>query len=361
MDSGGLNSATCEPCGPSLYVNMAVRAIRLGALFTESWIKTLLSARRKGPVILMYHRVIQEQSETLPPEPGMWVHTRTFEEQIDFLQDAFEIVPLNWLAKRLGKTKPLPEGTCAVTFDDGWLDTYTNALSPLSERGIPATLFIATGCVAGGQSPWTSDLWDALMALTGNDESSATPDWMPESLSNAARRITNCANLGLRRRLASVCLQMVKQLPRAEMTRSVDYFLRVSNWSPKDRQMLSWNEVMAMKNCGFDFGAHTRSHCILTGLQEAEIASEISNSKSDIEDVLGERVAAFSYPNGDMDATVRSAVIEAGFEFACGTVQAHVAEPLDLFALPRIGMHEGISSGLRSFSGPVLMARLGVL
>lgn len=65
---------------------------------------------------------------------------------------------------------------------------------------------------------------------------------------------------------------------------------------PPSSDCLIWNEVRELRRHGIQFGSHTVNHPKLVELQWPSIASEISDSKSDIEQHLGEPVTAFCYP-----------------------------------------------------------------
>jgi peptidoglycan/xylan/chitin deacetylase (PgdA/CDA1 family) len=61
-------------------------------------------------------------------------------------------------------------------------------------------------------------------------------------------------------------------------------------------EFLTWNEVRELRRHGIHFGSHTVNHPKLVELDWPEITSEISNSKSNIEQRLGEPVTTFCYP-----------------------------------------------------------------
>lgn len=66
----------------------------------------------------------------------------------------------------------------------------------------------------------------------------------------------------------------------------------------------------------FEVGAHTMSHCTLTGLPRKQAWEEISASKSWLEDTSGKPVTSFCYPRGKFDANVAGLVKKAGFSGA---------------------------------------------
>lgn len=121
----------------------------------------------------------------------------------------------------------------------------------------------------------------------------------------------------------------------------------VNDWSTDDalleRPLLSREQVAAMAAEGIEFGAHTRNHPRLTELSPAERAEELCGSREELERALGERVATFAYPYGDLDDDVVEAAREAGFEAAC-TVEPRLVSLLeDPLRIPRIEVRAGDS------------------
>ena len=63
-------------------------------------------------------------------------------------------------------------------------------------------------------------------------------------------------------------------------------------------------------------GSHSKSHIPLTSFNQEELKSEISGSKSYLEDLLGEEISMFSYPHGRFNSLVKDAVFKAGYKLA---------------------------------------------
>ena len=61
-------------------------------------------------------------------------------------------------------------------------------------------------------------------------------------------------------------------------------------------ECLTWKEVRELRQAGIEFGSHTVNHPRLVELGWPEIKSEISDSKSEVEQRLGAPVTAFCYP-----------------------------------------------------------------
>jgi peptidoglycan/xylan/chitin deacetylase (PgdA/CDA1 family) len=99
--------------------------------------------------------------------------------------------------------------------------------------------------------------------------------------------------------------------------------------------MLSWQEIREMHSCGIDFGAHTCTHRNLPGLAAGDIKREMAQPKAIIEDMLGEPVQSFAYPNGKYDARSREIAAQL-FACACADTLALVTSNSDAYALERI-------------------------
>ncbi len=66
----------------------------------------------------------------------------------------------------------------------------------------------------------------------------------------------------------------------------------------------------------FEIGSHTKSHVILTKVDQTKLNDELIGSKKTLEDKLGIKVTTLAYPNYMQNDIVRSAVKQAGYEGA---------------------------------------------
>jgi len=63
-------------------------------------------------------------------------------------------------------------------------------------------------------------------------------------------------------------------------------------------------------------GSHSKSHVPLTNCSQVKLKSEILESKSYLEDLLGEEISMFAYPHGRFNSMVKNEVFEAGYKLA---------------------------------------------
>jgi len=71
-----------------------------------------------------------------------------------------------------------------------------------------------------------------------------------------------------------------------------------------------------------EVGSHSCTHAHLTRIDRAAARREIRDSKTGLEQVLGQAVATLAYPYGESDPAVEELAREAGFEAAFATDRA---------------------------------------
>ena len=131
-------------------------------VWTGCWDRALwMWGQRGSTVILTYHRVVEKWDRTLDySQPGMVVTVPTFERQLSFLREHFDIVPFSSLLAVGNEDRPAARPRCVITFDDGWRDNYDLAFPILRQHDLPATIFLTTDFVgtdrATDQQKWTA-------------------------------------------------------------------------------------------------------------------------------------------------------------------------------------------------------------
>ena len=113
-------------------------------------------SRWNAPVslVLAFHNVLPE-GVTSRGDRSLHLSISTFREIVDWLSEAFDLVPLDALFRESDESTGRPR--VAITFDDAYVGALSEAVPELERRGIPATIFAVTG-VNGGHTFW----WDAL-------------------------------------------------------------------------------------------------------------------------------------------------------------------------------------------------------
>ena len=88
------------------------------------------------------------------------------------------------------------------------------------------------------------------------------------------------------------------------------------NLAPKPVRHLSWSQIKELSEAGFEIGSHTLTHRDLTRLGRRDLSRELRDSKKAIEDAIGVKVRAVSYPFGRFSGRVLDEAAAAGY--TCG-------------------------------------------
>jgi len=101
---------------------------------------------------------------------------------------------------------------------------------------------------------------------------------------------------------------------------------------------LTKEQIMEMKAAGVEFGSHTVTHPRLTRLDLSNLEDEVSASRRHLENIVGENVASFCYPYGDVNRQVIDAVRKEGY--TVGVVTPHgPGVPKGPYTLRRTGVY----------------------
>jgi peptidoglycan-N-acetylglucosamine deacetylase len=79
------------------------------------------------------------------------------------------------------------------------------------------------------------------------------------------------------------------------------------------KPVLKDESLRSLLTQGFEIGAHTMTHKILTGLTRDELWREVRGSKLELEDRLGTEMRMFCYPRGRYNLKVLDSVRKSGF------------------------------------------------
>ena len=274
-------------------------------LYATAWRLT-----RRRPRIFMYHRFADVDTGHCPGR-------ETFRAQLRLLKKHCRVVTMGELAEVLRQDPQAAAGLVVVTVDDGYRDFHEHAWPVLKEEGVPATFFPVTGFLDG--ETW---LW---------------PDLVEHALAQVTGRKVEAGDLGLPGGGAWSLQDPVENRAawQAVINHAIDLpdeakwtFLRAlygrlalswPNNVPTQYAPVSWDQLREMADAGIEIGAHTRTHCRLTRVDDQQLVAELAGARERLEEQLGRPVVSLCYPNGapdDFDARVMQAAERAGYRSA---------------------------------------------
>jgi peptidoglycan/xylan/chitin deacetylase (PgdA/CDA1 family) len=284
-------------------------------------------------VVFCYHRIRSDTPGfSTPFDDDVFGPTLPqFREQMRWLRQHTTILSEADLLAGAHSSGPASGPCVAVTFDDGYRDTFTFALPVLEEFGIPAVFFIPTNLIDERRLGW----WDLI-------------SYFVRQTRRPAIRIDGLEyELGPRRdEVTAALLERMKRAPAretetllADLSRACDVPFPSSD--VQDGELMTWEQIREAAERGMTIGSHSRTHRVLTTLDQTSLAEELTTSKQVLEGKVGRKVRSIAYPcggPGSFDAKVQHAAQAAGYQLGFSFSQgANRSGRLATFDVQRIG------------------------
>jgi peptidoglycan/xylan/chitin deacetylase (PgdA/CDA1 family) len=280
------------------------------------------SGKAALPLVIGYHRVVDDfEAHAQGYMPSMLISAATLEQQLDWIGRHYEFADPDGMGRWLSGERPAGKPVAIITFDDGYRDVYEQAFPLLRRKGIPAVVFVVSDLVGNTDM----QIHDALFLLLVR----ALATWsMPRlQLQDVLREAAPAAGPGPDVGALGpqpLTRALLARLTQAEL-RTVIGMLRRQVALPETGQpgytAMDWGMLAEMRRAGMRIGSHSRSHALLTNETGGKVDEELHGSRREIERRLGEPALHFAYPDGRFDASVVSAVADAGYRFAYTTCQ----------------------------------------
>ena len=287
---------------------------------------------RDGVAVLMYHAVVRKP---LPISDWCFMEEKRFEEQMAYLAKYCQVIPLKEIPSSI-RAKQNGRPLVALTFDDGFQNNHDVAFPILKRLRIPATVFLATDFVGSDDTVWFCRINDALCktSLVELEWEGATYDLSSHHHRSEAN---NRIQAWLKRHGHPQLLRKMRHLVQALGS---DPEMPIAGDSPY--RMLGTAEIREMVDSGLiDFGAHTCSHAILSGLPDSDREREIADSIDAVERLTGAPCELFAFPNGgagDFGAGDVKALKQAKVAVAVSTIAGPNDESAPALEMRRYGI-----------------------
>jgi peptidoglycan/xylan/chitin deacetylase (PgdA/CDA1 family) len=263
--------------------------VPIRALCKTGFARFLLKAAG-APTALLYHGVTDQPRTGLLDCEGKHVGAELFRYQMELLANNRKVVSLSTLVDTLRSGSDATD-MVAITFDDGYLDNAECAAPILSHYGFPATFFLATGFI--GTDRW---LWNDRLeaALDRTRLQKITPSILGEEVPLRDLSERRAALVRMKRALKLLPWQVAEERV-AELVKE----LELEPSPPMGLyRFMSWDDARKLAATGFELGAHTINHTILSRVSQQEAEQEILRSREQIIAAVGSCSRAFCYPNG---------------------------------------------------------------
>ena len=273
--------------------------------------------------VLIFHRVLPRPDPLFPEVPC----AAEFEATMRWIGTWFNVLPLTSAVDRL-YDGTIPARALSITFDDGYADNEEVAAPILKGLGLCATFFVATGFLQGGCM--FNDR--VIEAIRGHQ--APRLDLRAIGLEEYA-----LGSVEERRRSIEAVVLGIRHFDPERRQAATRVIAELTGASASPRLMMNPDQVRRLRALEMEVGAHTVTHPILTRLSEDQAFDEIRSGKRELEEILGESVQLFAYPNGtpgrDYAAIHAAMARDSGFSAAVSTAWGAASTRSERFQLPR--------------------------
>src|SRR4029077_3664879 len=201
----------------------------------------------------------------------------------------------------------------------------------LQKYRLPATIYVTTESVETGQVAWYDRVFLAMAV--------APSGALQLDFDSPYRFQLNSPGDRLRAALELVAL--LRTLPNSERRRCCA-LLEKKIGLPQNAlssRVLTWEEILTMRQAGIAFGSHTLTHPVVSQLTLQELEQEVGASKCILEKKLGIPVLDFAFPFGkasDCSPPALEMLSRSGYRSAVTTVSGVNTPNVNPFELRRL-------------------------
>lgn len=267
--------------------------------------KFLIKKANKN-IIICYHGVSSSPNFNIN---NRHIHLDQFKKDIIFYKKNFDIVNLkDFFEGNVNETNKKPK--LVLTFDDGYLNNFTNVLPIAEEFNIPVVFFIISASLDNSNFITWYDLLDFVKQSNDNEleinklvfKKTKNGEYIKDS-----QTIENyIKSLGLEREAI-----LIKFYEKYKTIVETNKDLNPEYWKLVDKGKLE--QLINFKN--LFIGSHTKLHFNLGNIKDDLINSELKNSKLELENICGYEINSIAYPDGSYNENVKDLASKNGYKY----------------------------------------------
>lgn len=328
-----------------------------GALTLMAGVRRALGGPRVH--LLGFHRVVDDLARIGPDViPALCVTTASFRRICELARRECEVLSLADAVAVLDGRRTARRDVVSFTFDDGYRDVYRHALPVLRELGLPATVFVPTGHVDTDEPLLHDRLFSSInRARLGRRELRLAR--VTRSLRPTLERVAARVQRGGVVAAAGMVDELLATLPMQALqglAASLEELLGERARPDGGGLVMSAEELRACVEGGFELGAHTVEHVVLTREPPARVRRELQRPRRVLEDISGRPCTSFAYCNGLWNRALVEELRASGYTIAVTTTDRPNEPGADPLLLGRKVLWEGHARGLLGRYSPSLAA-----
>jgi len=222
-----------------------------------------------------------------------------------------------------------------IMFDDGYQGNIEYAAPILEKYNCKASFYVITNCIENNIPPWTYVL-EYCFEYTNVSNILVYFDFLPKDL-----RVNGLKTKNERINYVKKLKPFLKKVSHEHRNLVLKTVIETCTDLELPKIMMTWENVIQLKNAGHYIGSHSKTHGVLGGItNENEIREELLDSGQMIESHLGYFPKTISYPVGSYNDLTIKICREVGYEIGLA-VKQKIYDPSkeSLFEVPRIELY----------------------
>lgn len=299
--------------------------------------------------IIMYHYVRDAARSRYPGIKALAV--KEFDAQITYITRHYNVITGEDLMAAVDG-KPLPPKAALLTFDDGYIDHFTEVYPLLIRERVPACFFPVARCI---RERAVLDVNKVQFILAAASNVSEVVQRIREDIEQCGEQYglktaeEYWLEFGQGGRFDPPEVMFVKSLLQRELPaemrqRLVGDLFRTHVTADEESFSLalyaSKEQLSEMRDGGMYIGSHGYEHCWMNALPEEKQALEVERSLSFLGDLTDAKRWIMCYPYGAHNAALRSIIVARGCVAGLTTEVGIASTNDDPLMLPRLDTND---------------------
>jgi peptidoglycan/xylan/chitin deacetylase (PgdA/CDA1 family) len=302
--------------------------------------------------VVMYHYVRDLANSQYPEIKGL--DYKLFQEQIMFLKKHYHIIKMEELIAAINSNHALPPNAALLTFDDAYLDHYTNVFPTLVEHQIQGSFYAPIKAITENQVLDVNKI-HFVLASASNKENLVSEIFKQLDIHRQQFCLESNEyyfnKLAVANRMDDKTIIFIKRLLQVELVEELRLlitnhlfrkYVSSDEASFSGSLYMNTSQIKEMHEAGMHFGSHGYNHYWLSKLNPHALQIEIDQSKMFLDGLgVNSESMTMCYPYGDYDENVIRVLKQSGFTLGL-TTQVDVANINrdDSFQLPRLDTND---------------------
>ena len=301
--------------------------------------------------VVMYHYVRDLSHSRFPNIKGL--DYPLFKEQIKYLKANFNIIRMEDVLASYTSGYTLPERAVLLTFDDGYIDHYTNVFPVLMEEKIQGSFFLPGKTLiehklldvnkihfvlaSADINRLVQDLYDLMNYYRGEEFDLPSNKELFDTYAKE-NRFDNKETIFVKRLLQTVLPERL----RNKITSNIfEKYVGLSEEKFAYELYINYDQMKCMKAAGMFIGLHGYDHYWLGNLDKQKAEEDISKALDAMSGMINKDAWVMNYPYGSYNEDVKQFIKEKGCKLAL-TTEVRIADTLcdNRFEIPRLDTND---------------------